>query len=84
LCQASRANNKDIISFFIDEGANNWNGALSGAAKGGHKDLVLFFIEKGANCWGWAMTCASEGGHEDLVTLLEEIRQKKVGCTNKE
>jgi hypothetical protein len=70
LYKASKQGHKDLVQFFIDKGANDWNWALSGASLGGHKDLVEFFINKGANDWNMALYAASIGGHKDLVQLF--------------
>jgi len=62
--------NIDLINFFIQKGANNWNLGMVSAAEGGHKDLVQFFIQKGANNWNSGMVSAAEGGHKDLVQFF--------------
>ena len=46
---ASLGGHKDLVDFFIEKGANNWNGALRGASEGGHKYLVDFFENRIAN-----------------------------------
>jgi hypothetical protein len=62
----------DLVDFFIEKGADDWNWGMRGAARGGHKELVDFFIEKGANDWDWGMYGAAEGGHKELVDFFIE------------
>jgi len=38
----------ELVEFFIEMGANDWNSGMTGAARGRHKELVKFFISKGA------------------------------------
>jgi ankyrin repeat protein len=67
LYEASTQGHKDLVHFFINKGANDWNFALHCASQGGHKDLIQFFIDKGATDWNSALSGASQGGHKDLV-----------------
>jgi hypothetical protein len=59
----------NLIDFFIEKGANNWNLGMCGAAEGGHKELIDFFIEKGARDWNDGMREA-EKGHKELVDFF--------------
>ena len=36
----------DLVEFFIEKGANDWNKGMEVAARGGHKELVDFFKKK--------------------------------------
>ena len=36
----------DLVKFFINKGAKNWEWGMIGAAQGGHKDLIEFFKQK--------------------------------------
>jgi len=60
------------VKIAIRQGANDWDLAMSGAARGGHFDLVKFFIEKGARDLNLAMSGAAKGGHFDLVKFFIE------------
>lgn len=66
---AAKGGHKDIIDFFISQGANDWNGGMSGASYG-HNELVDFFISQGANNWNTCMCIAAYNNHVDLVYLF--------------
>jgi hypothetical protein len=66
LRESSKTGHKDLVHFFIDKGANDWNEGLEGASQGGHKDLVQFFIDKGADKWNGGLEYATLGGNKDL------------------
>jgi len=55
------------IKIVIKLGANDWNGALSAAARHNNMILVDLFISKGASNWDWALAAAARGGHAKLV-----------------
>jgi len=57
--------NIDLINFFIEKGANNWDFGMYGAAIRGNRDLIQFFIDKGANNWDWEW---KEHQKEDIGT----------------
>ena len=63
---------RDLVEYFIENGAWDWNLGMSSAAIGGHRDLVDFFIDKGANDWVRGMLYAIRGGHRDLVDFFIE------------
>ena len=67
---AAREGHKNLIDFFIGEGARNWNDGMAGAAGKGYKYLVDFFIEKGANHWNYGMAAAAKDGNENLVMFF--------------
>jgi len=48
---ACQQGNSDLITWFIQHGANDWNSGLRGACLGGHLELVELMILKGANHW---------------------------------
>jgi hypothetical protein len=68
---------KDLVEFFIQKGAKNWNWGMGGAALGGHRDLVDFFIQKGANMWNFGMSGAERGGHKDLINFFQQKLNKR-------
>jgi len=71
--KAASGGHRDLVQFFIEKGADNWNDGMMSAAKGGDKDLVNFFIEKGADYyWNFGMLRAARGGHRDLVQFFIE------------
>ena len=86
---AARYGYRDLVDFFIEKGAHQWNWAMCSAAEGGHRDLVDFFIEKGANDWNHGMVCAVEGGYLELVEFFIEkgarnwIRALQVAASGK-
>jgi len=69
--------NIDLIQFFIQKGADNWDLGMEAAAEGGHKDLVQFFIEKGANYWNWGMHYAEVGGYKEIVEFFVQKQKQK-------
>ncbi len=72
LVEAAGINYMDLVGFFVEKGATDWDWAMQSAAKGGHAELVRFFVEKGATNWNWAMLWASECGHAELVRFFAE------------
>jgi ankyrin repeat protein len=60
----------ELVKFFVEKGANNWNWGLIGAAHSGDLELVEFFISKGASEWDRAMMTAASRGHLDLVKFF--------------
>ncbi len=61
---------RDLIEFFISQGANDCNRGMYGAAVGGKKDSVEFFISQGANDWNLGMHGAAIKGHKDLIEFF--------------
>jgi hypothetical protein len=66
---------KELVDFFIEKGANDWDDGMYGAAEGGHKELVDFFIQKGADWWNGGMYGAAKGGHKELVDFFKLINK---------
>ena len=64
--------NKDyfLVDYFIDKGANDWNGAMKQAAGNNYFGLVKYFIRKGANDLNRAMRCAAMKNHLNMVKFL--------------
>ena len=69
---AAEGGSLDLVKFFIDKGANNWDFGMYGAAQGGSLDLVKFFIDKGTKDWNGGMYYAVRGGHKDLVDFFKQ------------
>ena len=67
---AAKGGHLDLVKFFIEKGAKNWNLGMEGAAIGGHMEFVKFFIEKGARDWNSGMYGAAIGGHVELVEFF--------------
>ena len=72
LVEAAGIDHMDLVGFFVEKGATDWDRGMQSAAKGGHAELVRFFAEKGAANWNWAMSAAAEGGHAELVRFFVE------------
>src|SRR3989344_4264525 len=51
MCDAAKGGHKELVEFFIQKGANDWNWGMRCAAEGGHKELVDLFVKNGANEW---------------------------------
>ena len=62
--------NRDIVNFIIEQGADDWNEGLRYACEEGHLDLAMLMIERGADNWTDGLHNACEGGHLDLVNLM--------------
>ena len=78
LREAAIEGDRELVEFFIEKGATEWDWGLQSASKGGHRELVEFFIGKGATDWNWALYGASKGGHRELVEFFIEEK----GATN--
>ena len=46
---AAECGHKELVEFFIEYGANDWNYGMCISAQGGNKELVDLFIKKGAD-----------------------------------
>ena len=64
---AAECGHKELVEFFIEYGANDWNYGMYCAAQGGHKELVDFFIEHGASKLNLGMCFAIDYCHKELV-----------------
>ena len=64
---AAQGGSLDLVKFFIDKGAKNWDYGMEGAAQGGSLDLVKFFIDKGAKDWEWGMNGAAPVSYTHLT-----------------
>ncbi len=62
--------NPELIKYFIDKGANDWDNALSEAIRIGDIKLINFFITKGAKRWNSALRDAAETGKRELVDFF--------------
>ena len=71
MAMGAKGGHKELVEFFIEKGADEWNEGMEYAARGGHKDLVDFFISKGATDWNWGMNNAAKGGHKELVDFFK-------------
>lgn len=65
--RASKKNDQILITQFINQGANDWNSGLRGAAEGGHMELIKYFEGGGANDWNAGLIGAAKGNHKKLV-----------------
>ena len=74
MMRAVRGENMNIINFFIEHGAKDWNFALArgvcgegGCAK---MEMIEFLIDKGASDWNWALTQIIERNDIKLVKFF--------------
>ena len=74
---AAGVGNMDLVRYFIDLGATNFDWAMSFAAGGGYLDVIKYLIGLGATDLENAMASASAGGHLAVVKYLVEL-----GATN--
>lgn len=75
---ATKDGNKDLVDYFITQGANEWNEALLNAALGGHKDLVDFFISKASEFWEegeerWEEAMFYAASYQKASTNMERV-----------
>lgn len=66
---------RDLVDYFIENGANNWNTAFEYAARSGHLDLVDFFISKCSEeglrvDWNAGLLQATKAANLDLVEFF--------------
>lgn len=47
MTNAARRGHTDLVTFFIEKGANDWNWGLQNAIMGDYEELVDFFRGKG-------------------------------------
>jgi len=64
----------ELMEFLIENGANDWNGALIRACKRGHVDVVNFLIAKGATDFDKALRRAYERKFTNIVEILQKHR----------
>jgi hypothetical protein len=62
----------ELVHFFMQNGANNWNDGMRMAAKGGHTGLIDIFIANGANDWRQGMRYAIKGGHVKIAFFFKK------------
>jgi len=75
---AAKGGYKDLIDYFIQQGANHWLESLSQSILAGNDDLIEFFLEKAlANSgedddWSVPLRSALKVGNLDLFKLFSE------------
>lgn len=72
---AAVAQDRDMIDYFLEKGAQDYNLAFEAASIVGNLQLLKFFEELGASDWASAFFGAVADGHLDVV---QYILQKKV------
>lgn len=73
LIGASIGGHRDLIDFFIDKGAENFNSALIGSIAGKNLDIVKFLISKGANNLGEALQEAINENNDEIINYLSQL-----------
>ena len=66
-----------IVELMMENGANDYNLAICGAAQHGHINIVKLLLEKGANNYDDILEKAVEGKHVDIVNLICDICKKQ-------
>ena len=56
----------------LEEGADDYNMAMTEAASQGHQNIVELMLEEGADDYNEAMTYADLNGHISIVGLIQE------------
>ncbi len=69
---AAEGGHADLVRFFMEKGATDWDMSMRGAAEGGHAELVRFFVTNGATDWERGMIGAGYCGHAELVRFFIE------------
>lgn len=70
---AAKGGNKSLVAFFIDQGANQWNIAMRGAASSkssNAEELVHFLIDQGADDWDRGLRGAAEANNMKLINFF--------------
>jgi len=64
---AVKIDNKQLMEYFINKGANDWNDGMIIATVNGNKQLVEYFVSRGADDFNQGMCNAIQGGHKQLI-----------------
>jgi hypothetical protein len=67
---ASAGGHDDLIRYFIDKGAEDFDGALSAAAAYNNHRVVQMLISYGACEWESGLLGATQGGHQEMVEFF--------------
>ena len=70
IMEAAHYGNVNIVTEMLNDGADNYNGAMANAAFGGFMDIVVHMIYLGATDFNWGLEMAAYGGHLDIVKLM--------------
>lgn len=70
IAKAAEGGHIDIVKFLLDNGAENYNGAMFFASRTGYIDIVQLMLDKGATYYNDAMASAAYGGHINIVELM--------------
>ena len=62
--------NLELVNYFINRGARNYNLAARTAAKQGHIKIVNQMLQLGANDYNGVMITAAARGHRDIVDQM--------------
>lgn len=61
----------DLMNFFLEQGANDWEIGLYAAAYIGDKNLINFFIDKGAHDWIFGLHGAQDARNQELIDYFQ-------------
>ena len=77
---AAKNGEKDLVDFFISEGADDFSEGMKSAALGGHLELVKYFISKALEegdgeewdeyDWNKGLFAADRGRHKDIIDFF--------------
>ncbi len=70
---AVKGENFDLISWFIEQGADDMNTGLIAAVERNNKELIQYFIDRGANHWQFALNAAVTVNNIELVDYFAQL-----------
>ena len=71
LTEAAKVDSQELVEFFIQKGANDFDNALLFTAEAGHLDLVRFFIEKGVKISTIGLAIQEAKNHPEIIEYLQ-------------
>ena len=69
---AAKAGDERLVRQMLDQGADDFNGAMACAALNNHLNIVELMIEKGADNFNAGMVHADANGHLNIVELMQD------------
>ena len=72
MLEAAEAGHERLVRQMLDQGADDFNGAMTCTALNNHLNIVELMIEKGANLFNAIMVHAAANGHLDVVELMQD------------
>ena len=65
--------NLNLVQFFVERGADDFNGAMEYAAYYGYLYIIKWLVEQGADDSNMGLIYANMGGHQEIVQYFKEL-----------